>query len=45
VHVARGAVDLNGQRLEDGDGAAVSQEAQLTLVGQRPAEVLVFDLA
>ena len=44
VHVARGAVDLNGQRLEDGDGAAIADEPVLTLRGDRDAELLLFDL-
>jgi quercetin 2,3-dioxygenase len=48
VHVARGALTLNGQRLEAGDGAAVSEEEALTLTGEpgsEPAEAVVFDLA
>ena len=45
VHVARGAVTLNGTALREGDGAAVSDEPKLSLVGEREAEVLVFDLA
>jgi redox-sensitive bicupin YhaK (pirin superfamily) len=45
VHVARGAVDLNGQKLSAGDGAAVSDERALALQATDPAEVLVFDLA
>jgi quercetin 2,3-dioxygenase len=45
VHVARGSVSVNGVTLREGDGAAVSGEEALTLVGQEPAEVLVFDLA
>ena len=45
VQVARGAVGLNGQQLEPGDGAAVSDEERLTIKALRPAEVLLFDLA
>jgi len=44
VHVARGAVSLNGQALAAGDGAAVSAEQALVFVGERDAEILVFDL-
>ena len=44
VHVARGAIELNGQALEDGDGAAVAEEAAVTLRGVRDADVLLFDL-
>jgi len=45
VHVARGALKLNGQLLKGGDGAAVSDEARLQLEGEDAAEALVFDLA
>jgi redox-sensitive bicupin YhaK (pirin superfamily) len=45
IHVARGAVSVSGTRLGEGDGAAVSGEERLTFVGERPSEVLVFDLA
>ncbi|HEV7860829.1 MAG TPA: pirin family protein [Pyrinomonadaceae bacterium] len=45
VQVARGAVSLNGQLLSQGDGAAVSDEQALAIVGQESAEVLLFDLA
>jgi hypothetical protein len=45
VHVARGSVSVNGTVLGEGDGSAVSGEQSLTLLGVRPAEVLVFDLA
>jgi hypothetical protein len=45
VHVARGAVTVNDHALEEGDGAALSDEAGVRLVGRRDAEVLLFDLA
>jgi redox-sensitive bicupin YhaK (pirin superfamily) len=45
VQVARGAVLLNGQRLAEGDGAAVVDEPALSIAGaDTSAEVLVFDL-
>jgi redox-sensitive bicupin YhaK (pirin superfamily) len=44
VQVARGALSLGGQRLREGDGAAVSEESTLMLVGAKDAEALVFDL-
>jgi redox-sensitive bicupin YhaK (pirin superfamily) len=44
VHVAKGSVDLNGQRLSAGDGAAITGEKALDLSGGQTAEVLVFDL-
>jgi redox-sensitive bicupin YhaK (pirin superfamily) len=43
LQVARGSVDLNGQKLNAGDGAAIEDERTLTLRGQ-DAEVLLFDL-
>jgi redox-sensitive bicupin YhaK (pirin superfamily) len=45
VHVARGLVSVNGIALGDGDAAAVSGEKGLKFLGERAAEVLVFDLA
>jgi quercetin 2,3-dioxygenase len=45
IHVARGSVSLNGTALQDGDGAAISGEEKLSFLGERDAEVLVFELA
>ncbi len=45
VQVAKGEVNLNGQMLEQGDGAAVSDEKELTIKATKDAEVLLFDLA
>ncbi|MFO1331293.1 MAG: pirin family protein [Rubrivivax sp.] len=45
VHVARGALRVNGHALEAGDAARLDGETQLRLDGGRDAEVLVFDLA
>lgn len=45
VHVARGSIEVNGQRLGAGDAAALDGESPLRLHGGRDAEVLVFDLA
>lgn len=45
VHVARGAVAVNGSALADGDGVAVGDEAALAFAAHRDAEVIVFDLA
>jgi redox-sensitive bicupin YhaK (pirin superfamily) len=44
VHVARGSVALNDQRLGTGDGAKISDERELRLSGGQGAEVLLFDL-
>jgi redox-sensitive bicupin YhaK (pirin superfamily) len=45
VHAARGDVSLDGRVLGEGDGAAISGEPAVRLVGRGDAEVLVFDLA
>ncbi len=45
VQIARGSVEVNGERLGTGDGAAISGEAAVTLARGQGAEVLVFDLA
>ena len=45
LQVARGAVELNGTPLAQGDGAAISDEKKLSIKGTDDAEVLLFDLA
>ena len=45
VHVARGALQVNGIALSGGDGALLDGESTLTLHDGHHAEVLVFDLA
>jgi redox-sensitive bicupin YhaK (pirin superfamily) len=45
LQVAKGEIELNGQKLGQGDGAAVSEEKKLTIKGTKDAEVLLFDLA
>ncbi|MBL8353116.1 MAG: pirin family protein [Burkholderiaceae bacterium] len=45
VHVARGAVSVNGQALQAGDAIGLADEPRLTISGGQGAEVLVFDLA
>ncbi|HET8648152.1 MAG TPA: pirin family protein [Vicinamibacteria bacterium] len=44
LHVARGAVALDGTTLGEGDGVAVSGPALLNLTGREESEVLAFDL-
>lgn len=41
---ARGKVLVNGQKLAEGDGAAISDEDQVVVTGEE-AEILLFDLA
>lgn len=45
VQVAKGAVALNGTKLTAGDGAALADEARVTLAAETASEVLVFDMA
>jgi redox-sensitive bicupin YhaK (pirin superfamily) len=45
VHVARGAVEVNGQSLAAGDAVTLRDEPAVRLAAGRDAEVLVFDLA
>ncbi|MFI4930884.1 MAG: pirin family protein, partial [Burkholderiales bacterium] len=45
VHVARGALRVNGQALAAGDAALLRGESQVELGQGRNADVLVFDLA
>ena len=45
VQVARGAVRVNEDLLAEGDGAAISEEQQIMLKAEGPAEVLLFDMA
>jgi len=44
VHVVKGEVEVNGQKLSGGDAAKLEKESQVTLSAGRDAEVLVFDL-
>jgi redox-sensitive bicupin YhaK (pirin superfamily) len=44
VQIARGTVELNGQSLSAGDGAALSDESEVALRSTSSAELLVFDL-
>lgn len=45
VQVARGSVKVNGELLDAGDGAAISAEQKIELIGLNDSEVLLFDLA
>ncbi|MBI3446345.1 MAG: pirin family protein [Magnetospirillum sp.] len=44
VQVVTGTVTVNGQTLQPGDGAAIEDEALVTLAAREDAEVLLFDL-
>lgn len=44
VHVARGSIELNGTKLDAGDGVRLRKPDTLKLAAGKDAEVLVFDL-
>jgi len=45
IQIARGNVTVNGNALNQGDGAAVSREPALKIAAADEAELLLFDLA
>jgi len=45
LQVARGSVELNGQKFSAGDGAAISDEQAIAIKATDKSEVLLFDLA
>ena len=44
IHIAEGAVTLNGKALSGGDAAAVDGGTDLKLAAAKPSQVLLFDL-
>jgi redox-sensitive bicupin YhaK (pirin superfamily) len=44
VQVGEGEIELNGQVLSKGDGAAVSEETRLQIESRAPSQILLFDL-
>lgn len=44
VQVVRGRIRLNGLSLQEGDGAALSDESQVEMTADSKAELLMFDL-
>lgn len=45
VQIVKGELDLNGERLREGDGAALSDVELIQMRASSDAEVLLFDLA
>src|SRR5215813_13602044 len=43
IQVARGAVAVNGEKAEQGDGVVIVAESDLKIRAEEPAEVLLFD--
>ncbi len=44
LQVARGSIEFDGVRLDAGDGAAVTREPMLKILGRRSGEALLFDM-
>jgi len=44
IHIAEGEVSLNGQRLEAGDAAILTEAGKLDLQAEKSSQVLAFDL-
>ena len=44
LQVARGSLQLNGVPMKEGDGAAINDEPELGIEGEKDAEALLFDL-
>ena len=45
VHLIRGELTVNGQKITSGDAVLLEQESQIQITDANKAEVLVFDLA
>ena len=45
LQVMTGQIELNGQPMSAGDGAAISEESKLTIRGVASSEMLLFDLS
>jgi redox-sensitive bicupin YhaK (pirin superfamily) len=45
LQVVKGAVELNGNKMSAGDGAAISEEPSLNIKASADAEIVLFDLA
>lgn len=44
IQVARGAIAVNGEKAEQGDGVVIVAETALTIRAEEPSEILMFDL-
>ncbi len=44
LHLAKGRITLNGELLKEGDGAEISDVAQIDLVADTDSEILLFDM-
>jgi quercetin 2,3-dioxygenase len=44
IQVARGAISVNGETAQQGDGLVITGESRLTIKADEPGEILLFDL-
>lgn len=44
IQIADGVVELNGQSLRRGDGAAITDETEIALIANSNTEILLFDM-
>ena len=44
VHVAKGSINIDGTEINQGDGATITNQSEIRLVGNVDSEILVFDL-
>ena len=44
LQVARGTVEINDERAEQGDGAVIVGESEIEILANKPSEILLFDL-
>lgn len=44
LQIAEGSIELNGLKLDEGDGASTEKSGRLTLKAIKPTEALLFDL-
>ena len=44
IQVAKGSIDVNGKRLDRGDGAAIENEPTIAITANESSEFLLFDL-
>ena len=45
LQLARGSLNLNGEKLRAGDGAAITRESRVEILGEQDSEFLLFDLS
>jgi redox-sensitive bicupin YhaK (pirin superfamily) len=45
LHLAEGALELNGERMTSGDGAAITAETTIEIKSSADSQILLFDLA